>query len=126
MAVTIPSGAKRQANAAELDQLRALEKQKPSSSGGGASWNGVDALTSVGGMFSGSGAGARCVEDIAASTAETEAAARFRAMPSARVTAPASTPSEAMSVALALTLTRSGRRTTPLRSRVYVPAVSPS
>ena len=63
--------AKRQANAAELDQLRALEKQKPSSSGGGASWNGVDALTSVGGMFSGSGAGARCVEDIAASTAET-------------------------------------------------------
>ena len=63
--------AKRQANAAELDQLRALEKQKPSSSGGGASWNGVDAITSVGGMFAGSGAGARCVEEIAASTAET-------------------------------------------------------
>lgn len=63
--------AKRQANAAELDQLRALEKQKPSSSGGGASWNGVDALTSVGGMFAGSGAGARAVEEIAASTAET-------------------------------------------------------
>lgn len=63
--------AKRQANAAELDQLRALEKQKPSSSGGGASWNGMDALTSVGGMFAGSGAGARAIEDIAASTAET-------------------------------------------------------
>ncbi len=63
--------AKRQANAAELDQLRALEKQKPSSSGGGASWNGVDALTSVGGMFAGSGAGARALDDIAASTAET-------------------------------------------------------
>ncbi len=63
--------AKRQANAAELDQLRALEKQKPSSSGGGASWNGVDALTSVGGMFAGSGAGARALDDIAASSAET-------------------------------------------------------
>lgn len=63
--------AKRQVNAAELDQLRALEKQRPSSAGGGAAWNGVDALTSVGGMFAGSGAGARCVEDIAASTAET-------------------------------------------------------
>ena len=63
--------AKRQANAAELDQLRALEKQKPSSSGGGASWNGVDAITSVGGMFAGSGAGERAINDIAASTAET-------------------------------------------------------
>ena len=63
--------AKRQANAAELDQLRALEKQKPSSSGGGASWNGMDALTSVGGMFAGSGAGERAINDIAASTAET-------------------------------------------------------
>lgn len=61
--------AKRQANAAELDQLRALEKQKPS--GGGASWNGVDALSAVGGMFAGSGAGARALDDIAASTAET-------------------------------------------------------
>ena len=63
--------AKRQANAAELDQLRALEMQKPSSSGGGSSWNGVDALSSVGGMFAGSGAGARAINDIAASTAET-------------------------------------------------------
>ena len=63
--------AKRQANAAELDQLRALEKQKPSSSGGGASWNGVDALTSVGGMFAGSGAGARALDEIVASSAET-------------------------------------------------------
>ena len=63
--------AKRQANAAELDQLRALEKQKPSSSGGGASWNGMDALTSVGGMFAGSGAGAQSLGSIAASTAET-------------------------------------------------------
>ena len=63
--------AKRQANAAELDQLRALEKQKPSSSGGGVSWNGVDALSAVGGMFAGSGAGARALDDIAASSAET-------------------------------------------------------
>ncbi len=63
--------AKRNANAVELDQLRALEKQKPSSSGGGASWNGVDALTAVGGMFAGSGAGARALDDIAASSAET-------------------------------------------------------
>ena len=66
------AAAARQANAAELDQLRALEKQKPSSSGGGgADWNAVDALTGVGGMFAGSGAGARSVEDIAAHTAET-------------------------------------------------------
>ena len=63
--------AKRQANAAELDQLRALEKQKPSSSGSGVSWNGVDALSAVGGMFAGSGAGARALDDIAASSAET-------------------------------------------------------
>lgn len=62
--------AKRQANAAELDQLRALEKQKPSSSGGGASWNGVDALTSVGGMFAGSGAGARAIEVLADTAGE--------------------------------------------------------
>jgi hypothetical protein len=63
--------AKRNANAAELDQLRALEKQKPTSSGGGASWNGVDALSAVGGMFAGSGAGGRALDDIAASSAET-------------------------------------------------------
>jgi hypothetical protein len=64
--------ARRQANAAELEQLKALEKQGvKTASGGGASWNGVDALTSVGGMFAGSGAGARALDDIAASTAET-------------------------------------------------------
>lgn len=61
---------KRQRNAAEMDALNALLKQKPSS-GGGASWNGVDALSSVGGMFAGAGAGGRAIEDIAASTAET-------------------------------------------------------
>ena len=65
--------AKRQANAAELDQLRALEKQKTSSSGGGVSWNAVDSLTAVGGMFAGPGAGAnaRTLDDIASSSAET-------------------------------------------------------
>jgi hypothetical protein len=56
--------ARRQENAAELDQLRALEKQQPSSSGA-ADWHGVDALSSVGGMFAGSGAGARAIEDLA-------------------------------------------------------------
>ena len=65
------AAAARQANAAELDQLRALEKQKPSSSGSGVSWNGVDALSAVGGLFAGSGAGARALDDIAASSAET-------------------------------------------------------
>ena len=63
--------AKRQANAAELDQLRALEKQKKSGGGGSADWHGVDALTPVGGMFAGSGAGARAIEDIAG-TAEAQ------------------------------------------------------
>ena len=64
--------ARRQANAAELEQLKALEKQGvKTASGGGASWNGVDALSSVGGMFAGGGAGARALDDIAASTAET-------------------------------------------------------
>lgn len=65
--------AKRQANAAELDQLRALEKQNTSSSGGGVSWNAVDSLTAVGGMFAGPGAGAnaRTLDDIASSSAET-------------------------------------------------------
>ena len=62
---------KRRRNAAEMDALNALLKQKPSSSGGGASWNGVDALSAVGGMFAGSGAGARALDDIAASSAET-------------------------------------------------------
>ena len=63
--------AKRQANAAELDQLRALEKQKPSSPGGGAAdWHGVDALSSVGGMFAGSGAGARAIEVLADTAGE--------------------------------------------------------
>lgn len=64
---------KRQRNAAEMDALNALLKQMPSSGGGGggASWNGVDALSSVGGMFAGGGAGARALDDIAASTAET-------------------------------------------------------
>ena len=66
--------AKYQEYAAKTDQLRAvrdrLAKEKPSS-GSGADWNGVDALSSVGGMFAGSGAGARAIEDIAASTAET-------------------------------------------------------
>ncbi len=61
--------ARRQANAAELDQLRALEKQKPASSGA-ADWHGVDALSSVGGMFAGSGAGARAIEEIAGMSAE--------------------------------------------------------
>lgn len=64
---------KRRRNAAEIDALNALLKQKTSSSGGGASWNGVDALSAVGGMFAGPGAGARSVEDIAAHTAETVA-----------------------------------------------------
>ena len=65
--------AKRNANAAELERLRGLDlsEKKPSSSGGGASWNGVDALSSVGGMFAGSGAGGRAIDEIAASTAET-------------------------------------------------------
>ena len=65
--------AKRNANAAELERLRGLDlsEKKPSSSGGGASWNGVDALSAVGGMFAGSGAGARALDDIAASSAET-------------------------------------------------------
>ena len=62
---------KRRRNAAEMDALNALLKQKPSSSGGGASWNGVDALSAVGGMFAGSGAGARALDDIAARSAET-------------------------------------------------------
>ena len=65
--------AKRNANAAELERLRGLDlsEKKPSSSGGGASWNGVDALSSVGGMFAGAGAGGRSLDEIAASTAET-------------------------------------------------------
>ena len=57
--------AKRNANAAELDRLRELEKQKPSGGGGAADWHGLDALSSVGGMFAGSGAGARAIEDLA-------------------------------------------------------------
>ena len=66
--------AKYQEYAAKTDQLRAvrdrLAKEKPSS-GSGADWNGMDALTSVGGMFAGSGAGARALDDIAASSADT-------------------------------------------------------
>ena len=63
---------RRQANASELDALNALMKQMGGrKGGGGASWNGVDALSSVGGMFAGGGAGARALDDIAASTAET-------------------------------------------------------
>lgn len=63
--------AERNRNAAEIDQLRALEKQRTSSSGGGASWNAADSLSSVGGMFAGSGAGGRALDDIASSAAET-------------------------------------------------------
>lgn len=63
--------AERNRNAAEIDQLRALEKQRPSSSGGGVSWNAIDALTGVGGMFAGGGAGGRALDDIASSAAET-------------------------------------------------------
>ncbi len=64
--------AERNRNAAEIDQLRALEKQRTSSSGGGgASWNAADSLSSVGGMFAGGGAGARALDEIASSTAET-------------------------------------------------------
>ena len=36
-----------------------------------ADWNAVDSLSSVGGMFAGGGAGARALDDIASSTAET-------------------------------------------------------
>ena len=61
----------RSRNATQIDALGAALKQmadrKPG--GGAADWNGVDALTSVGGMFAGPGAGARAIEDIA-STAE--------------------------------------------------------
>lgn len=70
--------AKRQTNAAELDQLREMEKRgldKASKGGGGfgggVSWNAADSLSSVGGMFAGGGAGARALDDIASSTAET-------------------------------------------------------
>lgn len=64
---------RRQANASELDALNALMKQMGGrkGGGGGVSWDGVDALSSVGGMFAGGGAGARALDDIAASTAET-------------------------------------------------------
>lgn len=64
---------RRQANASELDALGAALKQMGAhkGGGGGADWGGVDALSSVGGMFAGAGAGARSVEEIAASTAET-------------------------------------------------------
>lgn len=63
--------ARRQANAAELEQLKALEKQGvKTASGGGASWSGVDALSSVGGMFAGSGAGARAIENLADTAGE--------------------------------------------------------
>jgi len=64
---------RRQANASELDALNALMKQMGGrkGGGGGVSWDGTDALSSVGGMFAGGGAGARALDDIAASTAET-------------------------------------------------------
>jgi hypothetical protein len=64
---------KRQRNAAEIDALESVLKQmeKPKTGGGAADWNGVDALSAVGGMFAGSGAGARALDDIAASSAET-------------------------------------------------------
>jgi len=62
---------KRQRNAAEMESLDAVLKQMAArKGGGGASWGGVDALASVGGMFAGVGAGARPVEEIASSTAE--------------------------------------------------------
>jgi len=48
--------AKRQANAAELDQLRALEKQNPEG-GQRADFSAPDALTRVGGYFANGGAG---------------------------------------------------------------------
>jgi len=64
---------RRQANASELDALGAALKQMGTRKGGGgaADWSGVDSLSSVGGMFAGGGAGARSLNDIAASTAET-------------------------------------------------------
>ena len=64
---------KRQRNAAEMDALNALMKQMGArkGGGGGAGWSGTDALSAVGGMFAGSGAGARALDDIAASSAET-------------------------------------------------------
>lgn len=57
----------RSRNAGQIDALSAALKQmenlKPG--GGAADWHGLDALSSVGGMFSGSGAGARAIEDLA-------------------------------------------------------------
>lgn len=59
---------KRQRNAAEIDALESALKQMGKSKpggGGAADWHGVDALSAVGGMFAGSGAGARAIEDLA-------------------------------------------------------------
>ena len=63
----------RSRNAGQIDALGAALKQmeKQNTGGGAADWNGVDALSSVGGMFAGAGAGARAIEDIAG-TAEAQ------------------------------------------------------
>ena len=57
----------RSRNSGQIDALSAalkqMESRKPG--GGAADWHGVDALAAVGGMFAGSGAGARAIENLA-------------------------------------------------------------